>query len=528
MRTHHIEYADTGRFSKLVLDHLAGDDFLGAFRQFAPTLEGLREAAGQRRFPEANRAALLQALRKQYHGLELGSEVSKSLDDLSHPDALAVTTGHQLCLFLGPLYTTYKLLNTIRLSRLLSSDLGRPVVPVFWMASEDHDRAEIDHAWIGSSKVEWPGQAGGAVGRLPLDGITGTVEEAARLISHTAHGARLAELIRECYAPGRTLAEATRRFVHALFGRFGLVIIDGDDRALKEHFIPVMREELVNGIAHRAVTYADELLRERYEPQAHARQVNLFHLRAGHRSRIERQAGQFQVLDGGPRFSLDELLLDMELRPQDYSPNVLLRPVYQETVLPNVAYIGGGGELAYWMQLRWLFQAVQVPMPAVLLRTSAALLSPAVEALRQKMNLSLHDLFLPEHVLVNKAVHLATGVSTAVDTERDSVHRALDELSRRAKAIDPTLEMHVAAVQARMNRQLEGIGQRMDRALRRREAVQVARVQALMADLFPRGGLQERRESVLPWLAAHGDRFLDELLDALDPLDNRFTLVAEA
>ena len=272
------------------------------------------------------------------------------------------------------------------------------------MATEDHDRAEIDHAWIGGKKVVWSGAHGGPVGRMVLEGIEQVLAALDPLLGVGAEVNTIREELRRCYRPQHTLAEATRRFVHALFGRFGLVIVDSDDRELKKLFVPVMREEILNGIAQRSVAYADERLRARYPVQAHARPINLFHLRSGHRSRIEADGDHYQVLDGGPRFTADELLLDMELRPQDYSPNVLLRPVYQEVILPNIAYIGGGGELAYWMQLKWLFQSVQVPMPVVLLRTSAAFLSAKHDRQRVELGLSCADLFKPAKMCIRDRI----------------------------------------------------------------------------------------------------------------------------
>ncbi|HRH39551.1 MAG TPA: bacillithiol biosynthesis BshC, partial [Flavobacteriales bacterium] len=341
------------------------------------------------------------------------------------------------------------------------------------------------------------------------------------------HAAEMKALVRACYTPDRTLAEATRRFVHALFGRFGLVIVDGDDREFKSLFVPVMREEVLNGIAQRSVVYADEQLRARYPAQAHARAINLFHLRPGHRSRIEFTNDAFQVLDGGPRFAANELLLDMELRPQDYSPNVLLRPVYQETILPNIAYIGGGGELAYWMQLKWLFQAVQIPMPVVLLRTSAAFISAEHDRLRQELRLSIEDLFQPAHELNNRVAHTASGVHTDVVEEQQQLDALFNTLRERASAIDPTLNASAGAALVRAQRLLTNLHGKMDRALRRKESVSIARLQHLLAALFPAGGLQERRANILPMLASEGSGLLDRLLSELDPLQKRFTVFVE-
>lgn len=527
MSVHRISYASTRRFTPLVLDQVAGDPFLRDFQLYPSTLEGLKQAAAARNFSGEQRGELVKVIRRQYEGMDTSGPVAENIDRLAQADALTVVTGHQLCLFTGPLYVPFKLLNTIRLARTLSEELERPVVPVFWMATEDHDRAEIDHAWMGGTKVTWYGEAAGAVGRMPLVGVDAVLAQLDPLLGVGTEADRLRVELRRCYRSTFTLAEATRRFVHALFGRFGLVVLDADDRDLKKRFVPVMREELLNGLVQRSVAYADERLRARYPAQAHARPINLFHLRPGHRSRIEADGDHYQVLDGGPRFTADELLLDLEVRPQDYSPNVLLRPVYQEAVLPNIAYIGGGGELAYWMQLKWLFQAVQVQMPVVLLRTSAAFLSAKHDRQRQELGLSMEDLFLPAHELNNLVAHRSSATDTEVVGEQQELDAFFKQLGARAAAIDPTLAASTEAAATRAQRSLTNLHHKMDRALRRRQTVHIARLQQLLTSLFPGGGLQERRDNILPMLAAHGPALLDGLMSELDPLDRSFALVVE-
>lgn len=522
-----LSYAETQRFSPLVCDLLADAPSLREHVVHRPDPAGLRAAATQRRFDPAARAALVTALRRQYSGIPLQDAVAANLNALEEEGTLTVTTGHQLCLFTGPLYVPFKLLNAIRLARTLSAELGRSVVPVHWMATEDHDRAEIDHAWFGAHKVQWPGASGGAVGRMMLDGIGPVLEEVSQLLGHGPDAAWLKAELNACYRPDRTLAEATRRFVDALFGRFGLLVLDGDEPALKQLFAPIMQEELLNQVTHRAVAYANGKLAVNYGLQAHAREINLFHLRPGHRSRIVLEGDRYRALDGGPTWSAEELLVDVQVRPQDFSPNVLLRPVYQETVLPNIAYIGGGGELAYWMQLRWLFQGLQVPMPAVLLRTSAAFLPSKLMRLWEAEGLSVSDLFQPLDAVQAKVAIAQASFTTEVDQERSQLNAVYDGLLARASQVDPTLN---GAVEARRKKALQGLdhlGTRFVRVAKRQQRTTLDRMARVHEALFPGGGLQERRDGVLPMLAAQGPALLDALLDQLDPLDVRFSLFVE-
>ena len=298
MPRHAVPYRTTGRFSPIAVDYVEGRPELREFFAYIPDRTGLAAAMAERGYDPAMRATLSAVLQDQYKGLAVDQAVSANLDALRQEGTLTVTTGHQLCLFTGPLYVPFKILNTIRLARGLSTP-ERPVVPVFWMATEDHDRAEIDHTWIGGKKVQWPGEASGAVGRLDLDGIEAAVAEAESLLGPGPHADELRALLRSCYREEHTLAQATRLFVNALFGRFGLVILDADDARLKRAFAPIMQEELLNQVTERTVRYANEKLRTHYEPQAHARDINLFHLSSGHRSRIGLEGDNYRVLAFG-------------------------------------------------------------------------------------------------------------------------------------------------------------------------------------------------------------------------------------
>ncbi|MBK7241615.1 MAG: bacillithiol biosynthesis cysteine-adding enzyme BshC [Flavobacteriales bacterium] len=527
MPVNHIRYADTQRFSPLVLDYLSKEKALDELYNFPPTLAGLLTAARDRKFPAINREVLCEVLRKQYAGIPIHEKVSESLIALAQDDCLTLTTGHQLCLFTGPLYVPFKILNSVRLAKKLSDERGKPVIPVFWMATEDHDRPEIDHAWINGVKVQWPGEISGAVGPLPLTGIDAVVDECIQLIGQGPHAAEIAALLRSSYRPEYTLAQATRLFVNGLFGHLGVVCLDADDRDLKRLFIPAMQEELLNQVAQRAVSYANEKLAKNYGAQAHAREINLFYLRTGDRSRIERQGDRYQVLNNGPSFSLDELLNELEQHPERFSPNVVLRPIYQETILPNVAYVGGGGELAYWFQLKWVFQALQVPMPALFLRTSAAFISEKHVRQWKELGLDVADLFKPQEELREVVAKSLGDLDTDLDPERELLNAFYNDLLKRAEAADSTLKGAVEARRASALFGLDRIGKGLVRAAKQNQAIPLDRLARIQEAVFPGGGLQERRDNILPLLAMHGMGYIDVLLMQLDPLVHQFAVIEE-
>lgn len=519
-----VPYRTTGRFSSLLTDYLDGAPALREFHPWTPDRAGLDAALAARTFDPATRTLLAAALERQHKGLAIDPAVRANLEALRRPGTCTVTTGHQLCLFTGPLYVPFKILNVVRLARELST-LERPVVPVFWMATEDHDRPEIDHAWVCGRKVTWPGAAGGPVGRMPLTGIDAVLREVDALLGLGSRADEARALLHRCYRPEHTLAQATRLFVDALFGRFGVVVIDGDDPALKRVFAPLMREELLNQVALRTVGYANAKLEAHYDTQAHARDINLFHLRPGHRSRIVLHDDRYQVMDGGPSFTLDGLLDELEAHPERFSPNVLMRPLYQETILPNIAYVGGGGELAYWFQLRWLFQAFQVPMPVLMLRTSAAFMDPKDRRRTEELGLAPADLFRPLADLEAQVAAAHASFRTSLQAEREEAARLYEGLAARAKAADPTLEGAARANARRALNGLEALERKFTRAAKREQEDLLQRLRSVHAHLFPGGGLQERRDNFLPFYVSEGPAFFDRLLAELDPLDARFSIL---
>lgn len=519
-----IPYWETGRFSPLVTDYLDAAPGLRDFYRWSADADGLHAAAQAREFDPASRRVLCDALDLQYANMQLHPEVRANLDLLRKPNTLTVTTGHQLCLFTGPLYVPFKILNIVRLARQQSTP-QRAVVPVFWMATEDHDRPEIDHTWINGTQVRWPGETAGAVGRLPMEGIDAVLAEVDVLLGPGSHADDLRALLRRCYRPEHDLAQATRMFVDALFGRFGVIILDGDDANLKQLFVPLMREELINQVTVRSVHYADGKLAEHWRTQAFARDINLFHLRPGHRSRIELQGDRYQVLDGGPSFNLDELLAELDQHPEHFSPNVLMRPLYQERILPNIAYVGGGGELAYWFQLKWLFQAMQVPMPVMLLRTSAAFISNKDRDRLAMLELTIADLFRPLEEMKAQLALKNASFPTSIKEEKAAATKFYEALKARAVATDPTLEGAVSAIAKRAMNGLDALGKKLVRAAKREQHAPLEQLSLVHEHVFPGGGLQERRENFMPWYVREGPAFFDRLLSDLDPMDPRFSIL---
>lgn len=381
-----------------------------------------------------NRDALAAALETQHLGLDSADKTLANIRALRDPHTFTVTTGHQLVLWGGPMFFVYKILSAIRLAEELQAQFPQHrFVPVYWMAGEDHDAEEINHYHPAfTNRVKYKGHFAGPVGRHVLE-----QDIASTFPPH------LADAVRRFFVPGVRYAHAFRQFVHHLFGHYGLVILDSDDRALKQLFVPALTRELFTPFAHDAVGQVNvNLHAQGYAIQATAREINLFWMEDGLRQRIEKdQNGYFLVSNGekmSRRFSEQELRDALKDAPEHFSPNVILRPAYQETILPNLAYIGGWGEFAYWMQLGSVFDALELPFPVLIPRMNASLLPAEDEALLAAQGLVMQDLTKPLHTLQEQIARKVWDFGPT-ETALARLQHEYDEVIDTLVTLDPTL-----------------------------------------------------------------------------------------
>ena len=451
---------------------------------------------------------------------ELGGEVppavAANLELLGQATTFTVTTGHQLNLFTGPLYFVYKIVSAIKLSRQLKEAYPQyDFVPVYWLATEDHDFAEINSFPLFGKTYAWSGPGGeaglgGAVGRLPLQGL----EE--ELLSQLPPEVPAA--FKDAYASSRTLSEATRRLATSLFGEFGLVCLDADRPALKQALGPVLARELQEQVSNQAVQATNERLTAAgYKPQVYSRPLNLFFFTdADKRERLEPATGDAQA----------ERLALAAAHPERFSPNVVLRPLYQELLLPNVAYIGGGAEVAYWFQLKDVFAAFGVPFPIVLPRNSALYLSRANAGKLAKLSLTATDIFKPLGELKKQVGAQLGQEEVSLAQQQQALAAAYEQVQALAQRLDASLVKAVAAEAQKSAAALGGLEKRLAKAADAKHETAYAQLTALKDKLFPEGGLQERTDNVLSILL-NNPGFVQQLLDCFEPLGLEFAVVQE-
>lgn len=513
-----IPLQDTSIFSTFFLDYIQQKETLAPFYHRFPSLAAFKGQLEDKSksFSPASRQILHAVLQAQYKELTLDAQVADNLAALKDKDTFTITTGHQLNIFTGPLYFIYKIVSVINTCKQLRKAYPQfRFVPVYWMASEDHDFEEISYFKLYGKKYIWKTDQKGAVGRFDPKGLASLINELPGDV----------ELFKNAYLKHERLSDAVRYYVNALFGNEGLVVIDADNARLKEAFIPVIQDDLFVHSTQTKVAQADEALhRLGYPTQVHAREINFFYLDDGLRNRIEKKDDKFIVMDTDLEFTVDELLAMVEKEPSRFSPNVILRPLYQEMILPNLAYIGGPAEVVYWLQLKGVFEHFKIPFPLLLPRNFAMVMSGPIARKFEKIGFTGQELFEDKNYLFNHWTLKNTSHNLLLTEERDKVRNLFDAVKIRATAIDVTLGPLVAAEGKRTTRGLEKIESKLLRAEKRKQADKLRQIEEVKEALFPQGSLQERSDNFLNFYQTD-NAFIKKIGEAFDPFDFQFYLL---
>ncbi|WP_157976869.1 bacillithiol biosynthesis cysteine-adding enzyme BshC [Taibaiella helva] len=527
METVCIPHQATTFFSGLNTDYLAGHEALAPFYAFSPDDAGLDRAITARKQFPVNRQVLVETLRRQYRNHTLYEAVSRNIDALADDNTFTVCTAHQPNLMTGYLYFIYKIIHAAKLARHLEA--LRPehrFVPVFYIGSEDADLDELGVFRFNGIRFRWQTEQAGAVGRMSTRDLQPLLDQLTALIGPPGDNAeRLKEIIYNAYRQHGTIAEATRYIVNELLGRYGVVVIDPDDAALKQLFVPVLLEELFRPQAHELVQQTSHALEQAYGAQAYSRPINLFYLKDDIRERIEQHGDEWRVLRSDIRWDREALGQEVKAHPERFSPNVILRGLFQETILPDVAFIGGGSEVAYWLQLKPAFDHYRIFFPALVLRQSVLWIDAAATQLQRKTGLSDEELFQPAEKLVRAFVHKHTHKDLQLEDNKQQLNHIFDQIKMKAINIDITLRASAEAALTKMRHQLDTMEKKMMRAEKRNMAGQLSQIYKLKNRLFPNDSLQERYDTFMPYFLEQGNTFFDTLMDATLPYGNQFLLI---
>ena len=528
MKVHHIPFKETGYFSNLIGDYLDNNPKLSQFYGNFPDMEGFKKQLElkQNSFNVSSRNLLVKALLKQYNNFKTSNLTLKNINALADINTFTITTGHQLNIFTGPLYFLYKIVSTINLTKQLKTEFPHyNFVPVYWMATEDHDFEEINYFNFKGKKVVWDRESSGAVGRLNTEGFDAVFKAFSEQLGNSNNANYIKQLFENAYLKHTNLTDATRYLVNILFGEYGLVIIDGDDSLLKQEFSPIVKDELLNNTSFNEVSRTSEKLAKDYNIQVNPREINLFYLKDNLRERIVFENNKYKINNTTIVFSEEELLKEVTDFPERFSPNVIMRPLYQETILPNLCYIGGGGELAYWFQLKGYFSKVTTPFPILLLRNSVLLISEKKLVKLSKLEVTLQELFYKQEVLINNKVKEISEVEIDFSEQKLFLQQQFLALKELAEQTDKSF---IGAVNAQEKKQLNGLDnleKRLLKAQKRKLDDVVTRIKLIQNLLFPNQSLEERTRNFSEIYLELGSDLIPILMEALQPLKLEFSVV---
>jgi len=506
----------TELFSNLFEDYIQQDEKVKPFYKYHIDKKDFENYIQEQHFDYLNRPVLTETLLKQSKLVSNTNSITIDyINSLSNENTFTVTTGHQLCLFTGPLYFIYKIISTINLSKTLKEKFpNKNFVPVYWMATEDHDFEEINHANVFGKKVVWHSTEKGSVGDFKTENLKDVIEELKIILGENENATHLIQLFEDAYLKNKNLADATRYLVNELFGAYGLITLDGNDKALKQLFIEEFKTDIFKNITFEIVTKTIDKLKENYSAQVSPRLINVFFTEPNLRERVEKQNDKYKVLNTDISFSKEELENIINTTPEKLSPNVVLRPLYQQKILPNIAYVGGPGELAYWLEYKTLFETYKINFPILMPRNFIMLIDKGTQNKIKKLNLETESIFKDGEDLV-KAFIKTEHADVNLNEFNEPLNTVFNSIAELVSTIDKSL---IGSVEAEKQKTLNGIlslNQKINKALKQKSETDINQIWAIKAKLFPNNIPQERYDNFSIYYSKYGKEFIETLFEEL-------------
>jgi bacillithiol biosynthesis cysteine-adding enzyme BshC len=500
------------------------------FFKYEPRLSEFEQVIADKKKDATNREVLVEILNNQYAAVPPNPKVADNIAALLDENTFTVVTAHQPSLFTGPLFFVYKIISTINLAEQLNAQYpGNRFVPVFVNGGEDHDFEEVNHAHVFGKKITWEApDAGGSVGAMSTTSLPTVLEQLQTLLGENEAAKEIFSIIETAYSNHSLYGNAANELVNKLFGQYGLVTINMNVPELKKIFAPIIREEIFNQPSQPLIEATQKALSEAgFSSQAHAREINLFYLQPGRRDRIVKNGDQFEVLGANLHFNSAEMEQEIDTHPERFSPNVALRPLFQELILPNLAYVGGGGEIAYWLERKTQFAHFGINFPMLIRRNSVMWIDRPSSGRMEKLGLDPADLFQDTDALIRHFLEKNTENELSLETEKASLQSLFDSIQQKALLVDPTLEKAVAAEAVKQLKVVEQLEGRLLRAEKQKQETAVNQIRNLKEKFFPNNGLQERVDNFLNLYTKYGSTFFEVLKNNLNPLESGMVIVRD-
>lgn len=498
-----IPLNQTNLLNNLVKDYILAEPTAASFAHTPHSINGYKTLMDNKVFSQDKRNLLVNNLLNQYQhaGINLHNDdkVLVNIKNLANPNTFTVTTGHQLVWAGGPLFVVYKILTTIKLTQELQSQFpDKHFVPIFWLASEDHDFEEISELFLFNQSYKWQCQSNNRpVGTLTIKNLADLLAEITPTLAKNMRGEWYAALLHKCYTPDKTLSQASIYWFHEFFKAFGLVVLEPNQRSFKQLFTENFHQDIFNATTGTAMQTTNQQLEAAgYKPHLNHRTCNTFFLHPTHgRLLIKPNKNTYLLGDSGIQFSQQELAQLLVQTPEAFSPNVALRPLYQETILPNLAYIGGPAEVAYWLQLKKVFKAHQVQMPAVVLRFMGLIAGPSLQQKIEKTGLAPADFINDESFLKQQV--LAIDQSAKSNQLMQQVLDNMQELLNAVKDLDTHLGKELLATKLSLKDFFDAKRKEISKLLVQKKEAEIEKALKLRQRIYPRGTFQERIETFM-------------------------------
>ncbi len=522
-----ISFEELTHLSKRDIAYKINPEKFKDFISFMPSTNGLKQAIKAREKFPINRRLLVKEINRQYAHIQTDNKVLSNISALESNDTYTIITAHQPCLFTGPLYYIYKIFSCINLADKLSQESNKKIIPVFINGSEDHDFEEINHCRIFGKTITWNRVSKGAVGRLDLEKLENSIYELSSILGDGVKAKTIVHQLKKSLKASSNYNDFVFRFLNYLFEAYGLVIVSMDNKAMKAAFSNVIKEELIQSKSQELVLQTQEELEKTFgfKAQAHAREINLFYLNAEGRRRIVKEKNQYSVIGSDIRWSEDQILKEVNKFPENFSPNVILRPIYQESIFPNVAYVGGGGELAYWMERKSLFNHYKTFFPVLIRRNSAMIIPSHISKTINKLGLQVSDFFIQEDKFIKEFTQNSTLVNFEIEPYKKALEEIFNNLKKDAKKIDNTLVAYIQKNLVNQQKNLSQIESKFIKFAQDKNSVQTNQIKKVFNYLFPSQGLQERSTNIFEFLTSDFIDIFEILKREMHPLDKEFLII---
>ena len=514
MKSTQVDFESTNSFGKLFKDYINAKPELKDFYSYPPSIKNFKHYLNS--FKNLDRTKLQDELLKQHNELDLSDKQKDNLTLIEDQKTFTITTGHQLNIYAGPLFFVYKILSTIKTCSALKNKYpDYNFVPVFWMATEDHDFEEINFFNFNNQKHTWTTNQNGAVGRFSTSELNQLTSEVDNVKAYFS-----------AYNSENTLAEATRKIVHELFKDLGLIILDGDSKYFKFQFKEIIKKEITECKSQYSVQKTTEKLEKLgYKGQVHPREINLFYLSNQSRERLIKTELGYHTLDNKFHWTKEQILTEINTNPENFSPNVILRPIYQQVILPNLSYIGGPGEIAYWLQLKQTFDYYNVVYPIVQPRNFALILNKYTQKKMHKFNISNEMLFSKWEIW--KKSYLSSKIDNySLKNESNRINLILQNLEKNLCQIDLSLKRTLEAQKTKINKSLIRLEAKARTGQERKHKEQLEELKRVRAFIFPNDSPQERVLSFIN-LLEKDKGIIQKLYQEFNPFSDQFYILED-